>query len=63
MQLAEERSLAYVPPFDDERIWAGHAQLVAELARQLPRAPDAVIVAVGGGGLLAGGLTADQNLG
>ena len=54
MQIAEQESLAYVPPFDDERVWAGHAAMVPELMRQLPGPPDAIVVAVGGGGLLAG---------
>jgi L-serine/L-threonine ammonia-lyase len=41
-------------PFDDPQLWAGHASLVDELALQAGFIPDAVVVAVGGGGLLAG---------
>ena len=44
---------AYVPPFDHPLIWAGHSTLVDEMLAQGP-APDAVVVAVGGGGLLCG---------
>lgn len=44
---------AYVPPFDHPLLWEGHASLVDEFAAQGP-APDAVVVAVGGGGLLCG---------
>lgn len=44
---------AYVPPFDHPRLWEGHASLVDEMLEQGP-APDAVVVAVGGGGLLCG---------
>ena len=46
-----------IPPFDHSDIWAGNATLVEEIAeswpaQQLP--PDALILACGGGGLLAG---------
>jgi L-serine/L-threonine ammonia-lyase len=43
----------YVHPFDDPLIWEGHASLVDEvLASGLE--PDAVVLSVGGGGLLCG---------
>ena len=44
---------AFVHPFDDELLWRGHATMIHEVATQGPR-PDAVVVAVGGGGLLCG---------
>lgn len=44
---------AYVPPFDHPLLWAGHASLVDEILDAGP-APDAIVVAVGGGGLLCG---------
>jgi L-serine/L-threonine ammonia-lyase len=44
---------AYVHPFDDPALWDGHATLVDEVAAEGLR-PDAVVVAVGGGGLLVG---------
>lgn len=44
---------AYVPPFDHPLLWAGHSTLVDEMLAQGP-APDAVVVAVGGGGLMCG---------
>lgn len=40
-------------PFDDPLLWSGHATLVDEVARSDVR-PDAVVLSVGGGGLLAG---------
>jgi L-serine/L-threonine ammonia-lyase len=43
----------YVSPFDDPLIWEGHSTLVDELVAQIER-PDAVVVSVGGGGLLCG---------
>jgi L-serine/L-threonine ammonia-lyase len=50
------RGSAYVHPFADPVSWAGHASLVDEVAEDGLR-PDAVVVAVGGGGLLCGVLT------
>ena len=43
-----------VPAFDDPRTIAGQGTLAAEIVRQLGRAPDTLIVPVGGGGMLAG---------
>lgn len=47
------REAAYVHPFDDPELWAGHAEIVREAAAQGER-PGAVVVSVGGGGLLCG---------
>jgi L-serine/L-threonine ammonia-lyase len=44
---------AYIHPFDNPIVWSGHAQMIDEIVTQCPK-PDAVIVAVGGGGLLSG---------
>ncbi|HEX7690705.1 MAG TPA: pyridoxal-phosphate dependent enzyme, partial [Burkholderiaceae bacterium] len=44
---------AYVHPFDDPLLWAGHASLVDEVAAKGLR-PDAVVLSVGGGGLMCG---------
>jgi L-serine/L-threonine ammonia-lyase len=43
----------YIHPFDDPEIWTGHADIIIEAAAQGER-PGAVVVAVGGGGLLCG---------
>jgi len=43
-----------VPAFDDRRTIAGQGTVAVEIVDQLGRAPDVVIVPVGGGGLLAG---------
>lgn len=44
---------AYLHPFDDPLIWEGHASLVSEiLASGLE--PEAIVLSVGGGGLLCG---------
>ena len=44
---------AYIPPFDHPVIWEGHATLIDELVTQCSK-PDAIILSVGGGGLLCG---------
>jgi threonine dehydratase len=51
--LAEERGLTMVPPFDHPFIVAGQSTCGVEILEQMPEA-SAVIVPVGGGGLLAG---------
>lgn len=50
---AKEHHAAYIHPFDDPIIWAGHSTIIDEAVQQMPK-PDAVIVAVGGGGLACG---------
>jgi len=52
-QLAEEENAAYIHPFDDPRVWKGHASIIHEIAGVGVR-PGAVVVSVGGGGLLCG---------
>ena len=44
---------AFLHPFDDPLLWQGHASMIDEVVAAGVQ-PDAVIVAVGGGGLLAG---------
>lgn len=44
---------AFIHPFDDPLLWAGHASLVDEVAAAGFK-PDAVVLSVGGGGLLSG---------
>ncbi|MBN9102810.1 MAG: threonine ammonia-lyase IlvA [Pseudonocardia sp.] len=43
-----------VPAFDDERTIAGQGTVGVEIVEQLGKAPDVVVLPVGGGGLLAG---------
>jgi len=52
-ELAEERGLALLPPFDDPRIVAGQGTCGLEIAEAMPDL-SAVLVPVGGGGLAAG---------
>ncbi|MDQ2660197.1 MAG: threonine ammonia-lyase [Verrucomicrobiota bacterium] len=51
--LAKERGLAYINGYDDPAIIAGQGTAGAEIVEQVPDL-DAVVVPVGGGGLLAG---------
>ncbi|HHJ1297335.1 pyridoxal-phosphate dependent enzyme [Pseudomonas sp. P1B16] len=44
---------AFIHPFDDPLLWAGHASLIDEVAASRVK-PDAVVLSVGGGGLLSG---------
>ena len=44
---------AFLHPFDDPLLWTGHASLIDEVAASGQK-PDAVVLAVGGGGLLCG---------
>jgi threonine dehydratase len=53
---AAEAGATLVPAFDDPRTIAGQGTVAREALDQLGRVPDAVLVPVGGGGLLAGTL-------
>ncbi len=48
-----EPSDAFIHPFDDPLLWDGHASMIDEVARA-GITPDAVVLSVGGGGLLCG---------
>lgn len=52
-QLAEERGLTLVPPFNDPDIIAGQGTAALELVEEVPDL-DAVITPIGGGGLISG---------
>ena len=57
MRLADERGLTRLHPFDDELVVAGQASCAVEFLRQagaLGATLDALVVPVGGGGLIAG---------
>ena len=54
-QLVAEEGLTYIHPFDDPDIIAGQGTVGMEILRQLPGDLDVIFVAVGGGGLCAGG--------
>jgi threonine dehydratase len=53
-QHAEYTGATVVPAFDDLRTIAGQGTVGVEIVAQLGRAPDVVVVPIGGGGLAAG---------
>jgi len=54
MELAQEKQLVFVHPFDDPDVIAGQGTIGMEILRQRQDRIDAVFVPVGGGGLIAG---------
>ncbi len=50
---AADTDMTYISPYNDATVVAGQGTLGAELAKQLPEL-DAVFIAMGGGGLIAG---------
>ena len=54
LELARERNLIFVHPFDDPDVIAGQGTIAVELLRQTGGHLDAIFVPVGGGGLIAG---------
>ena len=53
LSLQDEKGYAFIHPFDDEDVIAGQGTIGLELLNQLPEI-DAVIVPIGGGGLISG---------
>lgn len=53
-ELSARDGIPYVSPYNDLEVVAGQGTVAVELARQLPGGADAVFIALGGGGLLAG---------
>jgi threonine dehydratase len=60
-ELQEARGLALVHPFDDPMLAAGHGTVGWEIYEDLPDV-DAVVCAIGGGGLISGLATAIRGL-
>ncbi len=61
LALAQQQQLAFVHPYDDEAIVAGQGTVGLEMLEAQPDL-DALVVAVGGGGLIAGIATAARAL-
>ena len=53
VELQEETGMTFIHPYDDEQVIAGQGTIGLEILDQLPDL-DAVIVPVGGGGLISG---------
>ena len=56
-QLARERALTLIHPYDDPAVIAGQGTVALELQEQVPDA-DVILVPIGGGGLISGVATA-----
>ncbi|MFT5088893.1 MAG: threonine dehydratase, partial [Planctomycetota bacterium] len=52
-QIQKERGAVFIHPFDDEQVIAGQGTIALELLEQQPEL-EAVVVPVGGGGLISG---------
>ncbi|WP_069817317.1 pyridoxal-phosphate dependent enzyme [Streptomyces sp. TP-A0874] len=59
--LAADRGLALIPPYDHPHVIAGQGTATLELLEEVGQV-DALVVPVGGGGLIAGGATAAKGL-
>ncbi len=53
-QMAEEKDLTFVHPYDDKDVIAGQGTIGIEVLQQAPENLEAIFVPVGGGGLIAG---------
>ena len=53
LQLRDEKGYTFIHPFDDEDVIAGQGTIALELLEQCPDM-DAVVVPIGGGGLISG---------
>ena len=53
LQLRDEKGYTFLHPFNDEEVIAGQGTIALEIVEQLPDV-DAVIVPIGGGGLISG---------
>jgi L-serine/L-threonine ammonia-lyase len=55
LEFSQASDALYVSPFDHPLIWKGHSTIVDEIVEEIGR-PDAIVVSVGGGGLLCGAI-------
>lgn len=53
-EIMAEKNLTFIHPYDDPHVIAGQGTIAMEILSRCAKAPDALFVPVGGGGLLAG---------
>ena len=53
-ELAKNKGLSYVHPYDDEDVIAGQGTVALEILQQTSSDVDAIFIPIGGGGLIAG---------
>ena len=61
IKYARENGLTFIPPYDDEKIIAGQGTIVLEMLEDFPDL-DALIVSIGGGGLVSGNAVAAKSI-
>ena len=61
LRMAQEQQLTFVHPYDDEAIVAGQGTAALEMLADVPEL-DTLVVAIGGGGLIAGMAVAAKSL-
>ncbi|MFQ5735990.1 MAG: threonine ammonia-lyase [Thermodesulfobacteriota bacterium] len=61
LSLADDKGLTFIPPFDDELVMAGQGTIGLEIMDALPEVT-AVVVPIGGGGLISGIATAVKSI-
>ena len=54
LELAKEKNLILIPPFDDLAVIGGQGTIAVEILNQHPEPIDIIFVPIGGGGLIAG---------
>ena len=54
LEISKKENLTFIHPFDDPEVIAGQGTIGLEILRQSLTPPDAIYIAVGGGGLIAG---------
>ena len=54
LRLSKERNLCFIHPFDDPDVIAGQGTIAIEIEHQIKNPPQAIYIAVGGGGLISG---------
>jgi len=54
LRLSHQRQLTFIHPYNDPAVIAGQGTIGMEILRQHPEPIDAIFIAVGGGGLMAG---------
>jgi L-serine/L-threonine ammonia-lyase len=54
LEYVETHDAFFIPPFNNPIIWQGHSTIIDEIHEQIEEQPDAVVMSVGGGGLMCG---------
>ncbi|MCH2043751.1 MAG: pyridoxal-phosphate dependent enzyme [Saprospiraceae bacterium] len=62
LDLSKDLGATYIHPFEHPSIWTGHSSMIEEVAEVIAE-PDAIVVSVGGGGLLCGVLEGLERIG